>query len=83
MLSDFGISRLVEDGVTITGTNAFNSSVNWLAIELVTPSDTAGSVASNGLHTMKSDIWAMGMVFYVGDFVNSPKIITEYHLRNC
>ena len=70
MLSDFGISCLVEDGVTITGTNAFNSSVNWLAIELVTPSDTAGSVASNGLHTMKSDIWAMGMVFYVSGRIN-------------
>ena len=74
---------MVKDGVMVMGTDTFKFNINWLAIELVTPSDTAGLVASNGLHTMKSDIWAMGMVFYVGDFVNSPKIIAEYHLRNC
>ena len=70
MLCDFGISRLVKDGVTVTGTNTFKFSVNWLAIELVIPSDSTGSVAANGMHTMKSDIWAMGMVFYVSDRVN-------------
>ena len=74
---------MVKDGETVAGTNTFRFSINWLAIELVIPSDSAGSVAAKGLHTMKSDIWAMGMVFYVGDFVNSPKIIAEYHLRNC
>ena len=71
MLSDFGISRLVEDGVTVTATNTFNFSINWLAIELIIPSDSPGSAAANGLHTMKSDIWAMGMVFYVSGCVNS------------
>ena len=70
MLCDFGISRMVKDGVTVTGTNTFRFSVNWLAIELVNPSDTTGSAAVNGLHTMKSDIWAMGMVFYVSGCVN-------------
>ena len=69
MLCDFGISRMVKDGVTVTGTDTFKFSINWLAIELVTPSDSAGSVAANGLHTMKSDIWAMGMVFYVSGCV--------------
>ena len=70
MLCDFGISRMVKEGVTVTGTNTFKFSINWLAIELVIPSDSDGSVAANRLHTMKSDIWAMGMVFYVSDHVN-------------
>ena len=73
MLSDFGISRLVRDGVTVTGTNAFKFSINWMAIELVIPSDTAGSVGPDRSHTMKSDIWALGMVFYVSNFVNSSE----------
>ena len=70
MLCDFGISRMVKDGVTVTAMNTFNFSINWLAIELIIPSDSPGSAAANGLHTMKSDIWAMGMVFYVSDRVN-------------
>ena len=70
MLCDFGISRMVKEGVTVTGTDAFKFSINWLAIELVIPSDSAGSAAVNGMHTMKSDIWAMGMVFYVSGCAN-------------
>ena len=70
MLCDFGISCSVKNGVTVTGTDTFKFSINWLAIELVTLSDLAGSAAANGMHTMKSDIWAMGMVFYVSDRVN-------------
>ena len=70
MLCDFGISRLVKDGVTVTGTNTFKFSINWLAIELVIPSDSAGTAAADGMHTMKSDIWAMGMVFYVSGCIN-------------
>ena len=76
MLCDFGISRLVKDGVTVTGTNTFKFSINWLAIEFFIPSDSDGSAAANGLHTMKSDIWAMGMVFYVSGRVNST---TDIH----
>ena len=70
MLCDFGISRLVKDGVTVTGTNTFKFSINWLAIEFFIPNDSAGSDATNGMHTMKSDIWAMGMVFYVSGCAN-------------
>ena len=70
MLCDFGISRMVKDGVTVTGTNTFKFSINWLAIELVIPSDPAGTAAADGMHTMKSDIWAMGMVFYVSGCIN-------------
>ena len=70
MLCDFGISRMVKDGVTVTATNTFNFSINWLAIELIIPSDSPGSAAVNGLHTMKSNIWAMGMVFYVSGRIN-------------
>ena len=71
MLCDFGISRMVKDRVTVTGTDAFRFSINWLAIELVIPGDSAGSVAADAKHTMKSDIWAMGMVFYVSGCVKS------------
>ena len=70
MLCDFGISRMVKEGVTVMGTDAFKFSINWLAIELVIPSDSAGTAAVNGLHTMKSDIWAMGMVFCVSDCID-------------
>ena len=70
MLCDFGTSRMVKDGVTVTGTNTFKFSINWLAIELVIPSDSAGTAAADGMHTMKSDIWAMGMVFYVSGCIN-------------
>ena len=67
MLSGFGISRLVKDGVTVTGTRDFKFSVNWMSIELVIPSDTVGIADPDRVHTMQSDIWALGMVFYVGD----------------
>ena len=70
MLCDFRISQMVKEGVMVTGTNTFKFSINWLAIELVIPSDSAGTAVVNGLHTMKSDIWAMGMVFYVSDCVD-------------
>ena len=70
MLCDFGISRMVKEGVTVTGTKTFRFSINWLAIEFFIPNDSAGSDATNGMHTMKSDIWAMGMVFYVSGCVN-------------
>ena len=83
MLSDFGISRLVKDGVTVTGTSAFKFSVNWLAIELVVPSDTEGSVPPNRLHTMRSDVWALGMVFYVSDHADLLKIPIKWSSRNC
>ena len=70
MLCDFGISRMVKEGVTVTGTNTFRFSINWLAIELVIPSDSAGSAEADAKHSVKSDIWAMGMVFYVSGCVN-------------
>ena len=64
MLSDFGISRLVRNEVTVTGTTTFKFSSRWLAIELVEPSDLTDTVR---LHTKKTDIWALGMVLYVSN----------------
>ena len=83
MICDFGISRMVKGGVTVTGTDTFKFSIHYLAIEPVIPSDSAGTVAANRLHTIRSDIWAMGMVFYVRNCVDLSKITTKYHLRNC
>ena len=60
---------MVEEG-TVTETNALKVSINWMAIELVVPSGATSSTVSNRLHTTKSDIWALGMVFYV-----------SYHLK--
>ena len=56
MLCDFGISRMVKGGVTVTGTDTFKFSVHYLAIELVIPSDSARAVAVNQLHTIRDGI---------------------------
>ena len=81
MLTDFGISRLVKDGITVTGTTSFQFSVNWVAIELVKPSDTDGAADPNQSHTMKSDIWALGMVFYASVHDDSSGLSTEQIFR--
>ena len=33
MLCDFGVSRMVKDGVMVMGTDTFKFNINWLAIE--------------------------------------------------
>ena len=77
MLSNFGSSRYVGDGATMPVTNPFKRSINWMAVELVIPIDDEGSVDLNQLHTMKSDVWSLGMVFYASNFIDSSRLTTE------
>ena len=63
LLCDFGISRVVDESMTVTGTKSLKGNVRWMAIELIAPMD----VDSGGhqFHTKESDVWAFGMVLYV------------------
>ena len=81
MLTDFGTSRLVKDGVTVTGTTNFKFSINWTAVELVKPGGADGAANPMQSHTMKSDIWALGMVFYASIHINPINLSTKQSLR--
>ena len=59
LLCDFGISRLLVDSVTITGTIHLKGSMRWMAIELLESDPNV--VAEHSLHTKASDVWAFGM----------------------
>ena len=69
MIFDFGISRRVRWDGSITGTSHFKYTMRWIAIELVNPPEEteAGKPPVDIFHTKQSDIWALGMVFYVND----------------
>ena len=71
MLGNFGSLRSVEDEVTTSEMRSSKCSINWMAIELV--SDTEGTAKPKLLHTKKSDIWSLGMVFYASSFVQFTK----------
>jgi serine/threonine protein kinase len=62
VLSDFGISRLLIDSVTIAGTTSLKGNARWMAPELIIP--PVGS--PDQLHTKATDVWAFGMIVYVG-----------------
>jgi serine/threonine protein kinase len=62
MLSDFGVSRIVVEGVTITETTSLKGSLRYMAPELLEESPTN---SKQQLHTKESDVWAFGMVVYV------------------
>ena len=67
LLSDFGISRIVENSITVTGTSSLNGNARWMSIELFDPSILEDSSRNHELHTKRSDVWAYGMVVYVSD----------------
>ena len=67
LLTDFGISRIVENSVTVTGTSSLGGNARWMSIELFDPSILEDSNRNHGLHTKQSDVWAYGMVVYVSD----------------
>ena len=62
LLADFGIARLLSNGVTIAGTSNFKGSIRWMAPELLT---SAGLAREHQLHTNETDVWAFGMTIYV------------------
>ena len=65
MLTDFGISRIVQEGLTITRTSTLKGNVRWMAIELVNPSAFAEATQKHEFQTFASDVWAYGMVVFV------------------
>ena len=67
LLTDFGISRIVENNVTVTGTSSLGGNTRWMSIELFDTSILEDSNRNHGLHTKRSDVWAYGMVVYVSD----------------
>ena len=63
VLSDFGISRLLINSVTITGTTSIKGNTRWMAPELLLPEE--GVELEHSCHTKATDVWAFGMVVYV------------------
>lgn len=75
---DFGISHILKIAVTSTvetATDGTKGSFRWQAPELLNGQDV-----ENTVHTEASDIWALGMVYLVGDIVNETNFLS---LRLC
>jgi serine/threonine protein kinase len=62
LLSDFGVSRVVKESVTVTGTTTMRGNLRYMAPELLSPQMT---YSSHAFQTKESDVWAFGMVVYV------------------
>ena len=63
MVSDFGVSRLLVNSVTVAGTEFLKGVMRWMAPELTEPDE--GVDRRHPCHTKATDIWAFGMVTYV------------------
>lgn len=68
LLADFGISRLMTASITATtSTASVKGSTRWMAVELLKINYEATSLSRNSAeHTKETDVWAYGMVIYVG-----------------
>ena len=70
LLADFGLSRVLASslaGLTTSTTLASpKGTVRWMAVELFLPSEANPEPIS----TFETDIWAFGMVVYVGETRN-------------
>jgi serine/threonine protein kinase len=68
VLSDFGVSRLLINSVTIAGTASLKGAARWMAPELMAPDLMAPAdiPPKHEFHTKATDMWAFGMVVYVG-----------------
>lgn len=62
LLSDFGVSRIIVESVTITGTASLKGNLRYMAPELLKEPPMN---PNHKLHTKESDVWAFGMVLYV------------------
>ena len=82
ILSDFGISRMLVESHTITGTKELKGSVRYMAIELF----TGPRGLQHCLHTKATDVWAFGMISYVSDpmtTMGSSPIIVVVRRKFC
>ena len=74
VLSDFGLSRLQINSVTIAGTTTLKGNTRWMAPELI----QAPNGSPNQMHTKATDVWAFGMVTYVGFMCNRSRKVDTY-----
>lgn len=74
---DFGLSHiLIGTASTIeTATGGYRGNIRWQAPELVIESE-----AENNFHTEASDIWALGMVYFVSDTFIDQTDLTSHHV---
>ena len=63
-ITDFGISRIVVNSVTIASSTAVKGSARWMAPELLR-FGSGDSASEHQAHTKATDVWAFGMVVYV------------------
>ena len=73
MLSDFGVSRLLVNSMTVAGTSSLKGVMRWMAPELIIPNEDIQM--KHSFHTKATDVWAFGMVAYVR-VVRSARIIS-------
>lgn len=53
--------------MTVTGPSTLKGNARWMAVELISDGMTASSETNHHqLHTKETDVWAYGMVVYVG-----------------
>jgi serine/threonine protein kinase len=67
MLSDFGVSRIVIECDTVTGTTTLKGTTRYMAPELLSPQ---AAELEGQFHTKESDVWAYGMVVSVSEAFN-------------
>ena len=64
MITDFGISRIVVNSMTIAGPTSVKGNARWMAPELLGICSVE-STSVHEAHTKATDVWAFGMVVYV------------------
>ena len=62
-ISNFGTSR-INDNRTVAETKNTKGNVRWMAVELLMNSESG--CEKYNVHTKQSNVWAFGMVVYVG-----------------
>ena len=63
-ITDFGISQIMINSMTITRFTAPKGGVRWMAPELLGV-NLDDLVSEHPSHTKATDVWAFGMVVYV------------------
>jgi serine/threonine protein kinase len=78
MLTDFGISRILIESKTFTGTNSLKGNVRWMAAELL-DWKLHDSQPEHQFHTKATDVWAFGMVLYVRALLSPSSNMYSFH----
>ena len=81
LICDFGVSRMLNSSLTSRGTTGLGrGTTRWMAPELLSyiPSPGSDSVS----HTRETDIWALGMTFYVRCMTTISPYLRCWHRTN-